>query len=198
MNKILLRKICTAAILSGIAALLMLLEFPLPMLPSFIKLDFSDLPAVLTGFICGPFWGVLVSLLKNLLHLPMTSSFGVGEMCNFFISVGYVLPASLIFRTRPCKHMAVIGCLAGIIAASAVSFPLNYYVTYPIYCRLFGGMETVLNAYRAINPAMTDLAQCLAWFNIPFTLVKGSAVSVMCFLCYRPLKGVIMRFLHKS
>ena len=80
-----IRKLTVTAMLSAVAFVLMFLDFPIPMImPSFVQMDFSDLPELLGAFALGPVYGVLISLLKNLIHLLLASSTnGVGELCNF-------------------------------------------------------------------------------------------------------------------
>ena len=83
-----IRNLTVAAMLSAVAFVLMFLDFSLPMfIPSFVKMDFSDLPALLGSFALGPVYGIVISLVKNLLHLiiPGTSTAGVGEVCNFLL-----------------------------------------------------------------------------------------------------------------
>ena len=92
------RKLTVTAIMSAIAFILMMLEFATPITPGFLKFDFSDLPALISAFALGPFWGVATELLKNLLHLPFTGTSGVGELANFFVGAAMVLPAGLIYR----------------------------------------------------------------------------------------------------
>ena len=63
-------KIAVTAILSAAATVLMFLSFPIPFLiPPFIKMDFSELPALLAAFSMGPLSGVMVCLVKNLINL---------------------------------------------------------------------------------------------------------------------------------
>ena len=78
-------RLAVAAMLSAIAAVLQFVEFAIPVMPSFVKLDISDLPALLGTFALGPWWGVAIQLVKNLLHLPFGHSAGVGELCNFLL-----------------------------------------------------------------------------------------------------------------
>ena len=55
MKKNTTHNLTVAAMLSAVAFILMFIEFPLPMLiPSFVKMDFSDLPALLGAFALGP------------------------------------------------------------------------------------------------------------------------------------------------
>ena len=65
------RKLTVTAMLSTIAFILMYIEFPIPaLIPSFVKLDISDLPELLAAFSLGPVYGVVVSLLKlSLIHI---------------------------------------------------------------------------------------------------------------------------------
>ena len=69
------RKLTVTAMLSAVAFVLMFMDFPLPMImPSFVQMDFSDLPELLGAFALGPVYGVLVALIKNLLHLILAGS----------------------------------------------------------------------------------------------------------------------------
>ena len=88
MKKNTTHNLTVAAMLSAVAFILMFIEFPLPMLiPSFVKMDFSDLPALLGAFALGPVYGVVISFMKNLLHIIIkgTSTACVGELCNFML-----------------------------------------------------------------------------------------------------------------
>ena len=76
------RKMTVTAMLSAVAFVLMFLDTAVPFMPSFIKLDLSELPALIASFALGPVWGVIVCLIKNLLHLTMTQTGGVGELSN--------------------------------------------------------------------------------------------------------------------
>lgn len=61
-------RIAVTAMLSAAATVLMFLEFPIPFLiPSFVELDFSELPALLAAFSLGPVSGVVVCL--SLIHI---------------------------------------------------------------------------------------------------------------------------------
>ena len=88
--------LAVAAMLTAVAAVLQFIEFSVPLVPSFIKLDISDLPALLGTFSLGPVYGVAIQLLKNLLHLPFGSSAGVGELSNFILGAVFVFVAGTI------------------------------------------------------------------------------------------------------
>ena len=65
--------------LSALAFILMLFEFPILPVAPYLKMDFSDLPVLIGGFIYGPAAGVMVAFLKCLIH-AMTQGFSAGEL----------------------------------------------------------------------------------------------------------------------
>lgn len=186
-----LRRVTVTAIMSAAAAVLMLLEFSVPLVPSFLKFDFSDLPAVITSFALGPVWGVTVELIKNVINLAKTQTGGVGELANFIIGVSLVLPAGLVYKLKKDRAGALIGSIAGAVFASAISIPVNIFITYPVYASLMGSEEKILALYRAILPSVKTLSQAIIVFNTPFTLVKGAVNVLITFLLYKRLSPVI-------
>jgi riboflavin transporter FmnP len=196
-TKVNVRTLTVTAMLSAIAFLLMFVEFSIPIMPSFVKLDISDLPALLGTFALGPVSGVVIELLKNLLHILFkgTSSAGVGELCNFLLGCFCVVPAGLIYKHKKSRKTAVIGALVGCAVMAICSLPLNYFVVYPAYVKFYGlPLEAIIGMYQAINPNVNGLLACLAMFNLPFTFCKGLIDAVLCFLIYKPLSPI----LHKK
>ena len=188
-----IRALAVSSIMGAIGFILMLLEFPLPfIIPSFIKFDFSDFPALVTAFAIGPFYGVLVSLIKNLLHLFVTSSAGVGELSNFMLGAVFCFVAGLVYKSDKNRMSAFIGCLTGSVAMGILSVVFNYFVVYPFYVSFFGmPMEAIIGMYQTLLPAADTLLKALLIFNLPFTVGKGIIVSVLCFLLYKKLSPII-------
>ncbi len=187
-----LRKITVTAIMSAIAAILQFIEISIPIIPSFVKLDFSDLPALITSFAIGPWYGVSVELLKNLLHLPFGSSAGVGEMCNFLLGAIFCLTAGLIYKKHKTRKGAAAGAVLGALLMALFSLPMNYFIVYPAYVVLYGmPMDAIVGMYTEILPGTDSLAKALCIFNLPFTFLKGIANAIICFLIYKPLSPVI-------
>ena len=188
-----IKAVAVTAIMGAIGFVLMMLDFPLPFLiPSFIKLDFSELPALITGFALGPVYGVLVCLLKNLLHLLVSSSVGVGELSNFILGAVFTFTAGMIYRHKKSRKGAFLGALFGAVAMAVVGTFTNYYIVYPAYTVLYGmPMEAILGMYRAILPAADTLWKALLIFNLPFNFVKGMLDTVICFLVYKRLSPIL-------
>lgn len=188
------RKIAVIAMLSALAAVIQLLEIPVPMLiPSFVKLDFSELPALIASFVVSPLAGIPVCLVKNLIKLTTTSSAGVGELANFLIGIFMVVPAGFIYHRKKTKKTALFACLAGCVISALVSIFVNYFISYPAFYMFIAPEEAVLSAYQAILPDVDNIFQALLIFNMPFTFVKMLLDSVITFVVYKPLSNALKR-----
>jgi riboflavin transporter FmnP len=185
------RPMAVVAIMSALSIVLMMLEFSVPIVPSFLKLDVSDFPALLTSFSIGPWAGVAVCLLKNLLHLFFTSTAGVGELANFIISAAFVFPAGLIYSRVRTKSGAMVGALIGAIISALVCVPVNYFITYPFYAKVMIPMDVIIGMYQAILPFIDGLPEALLIFNLPFTFAKGAICILLTFLVYKPLSPIL-------
>ena len=195
MKKNTTRNLTVAAMLSAVAFILMFIEFPIPMLiPSFVKMDFSDLPALLGAFALGPVYGVVISFMKNLLHIVIkgTSTALVGELCNFMLGAVFSALAGYLYKHHKSRKNAIIGAVAGAVAMALFSVPSNYFITYPAYVRFYHmPLEAILGMYQAILPSANSLIKCLVIFNMPFTLVKGLLDALICMLIYKPLSPIL-------
>ena len=182
------RMIAVVGVLTAVAVVLQYLEISIPIVPSFLKLDFSDLPALLGAFAFGPLAGVLIQLLKNLIHLAVSQSGFVGELSNFLLGATFVLVAGLIYQHKKTKANALLAGVLGAAAMAIVSVPVNYFVIYPLYYSVLGFPEVaVLNMYQAILPSVRNMLEALLIFNLPFTLVKGLISVAVSMLIYKPL-----------
>ena len=178
--------------LGAVSIVLQFFEFTVPFVPAFIKLDLSDLPALLGAFALGPIYGVIICLIKNLFHMATSNSALVGELCNFMLGAAFVLPAGYIYKFKKTKKRAIIGAIVGALCMAAFSFPSNLFITYPMYIRLYGmSEEVILSMYQAIAPSMKTLPQCLLVFNVPFTFFKAMISVVITLLIYKPLSPIL-------
>jgi riboflavin transporter FmnP len=184
------RVLAGTAMLSALAFVLQYFEIAIPIMPSFIKFDFSDLPALLGAFAYGPVSGILIELIKNLIHCAVSQSATVGELSNFILGAVFAGTAGLIYKAKKTKKMALAGAIIGSVVMGLVSFPSNYFIVYPFYYN-FMPEETVLGAYQLILPSMKSIPQCLVVFNLPFTIVKGLISTAIVMLIYKPLSRIL-------
>ncbi|MDC7280239.1 ECF transporter S component [Butyrivibrio fibrisolvens] len=191
-KKVNVRSMTVTAMLSAIAFVLMFLDTAVPIMPSFIKLDVSELPALMASFALGPVYGVIVCLIKNLIHLTITQTGGVGELSNFILGAAFVLPAGLIYHHKKTKTNAILGAVVGAIIMAAISFPSNLYIVYPVYYN-FMPKEVIVEAYQAVAPfaKVDSIEKCLLMFNVPFTFIKGMISAIITVLIYQPLRPLL-------
>ena len=188
-----IKSLAVVAIMGAIGFILMVLEFPMPFLiPPFIKFDFSELPAIITAFALGPIQGIIVCLIKNLLHLFVTTSAGVGELSNFILGAIFVGTAGIIYRYKKTRSGALIGSIVGALLMAVISVVSNYFVVYPAYVTLYGmPMEAIIGMYKALLPASDTLLKSLMIFNLPFTFAKGMIDALICFVVYKKLSPIL-------
>lgn len=185
------RKLTVTAILAAASTVLMFFSFSVPLMPGFIKLDFSELPALLASFSLGPVWGIAVCFIKNLITaLLKSTTSGVGELSNFILGVCFVVPAGLVYRCWKGRWGALTGSLIGAAIMAGVGVFSNYYVVYPIYTAVMP-MEVILGMYQAIAPKVQTLWDALLWFNLPFTFIKGLCSVAIAFIIYKPLSPIL-------
>lgn len=185
------RFIAGTAMLSAVAFILQYIEIAIPIMPAFIKFDFSDLPALIGAFAYGPLAGVLIELIKNLIHCAFSQSATVGELSNFILGAVFVGTAGFIYKNKKNKTTALIGGVVGSVVMGLVCIPSNYFVVYPVYYAAGFAEEAVLGMYQLILPGVKNVLQCLFVFNLPFTIVKGLISTAITMLIYKHLSPIL-------
>ncbi len=182
------------AILSAVAFALNYIEFPVPLFPAFLQLDFSDIPALIGAFALGPMAGVIIELIKNILHLIFKWNMGspVGELANFVVGVALVGTAGFIYKKRKTKQNAVKGMIIGVIVMAVTGGIMNYFVMLPFYAR-FMPVEAIIEMGAAVNKNITSLKDIVIYAIIPFNILKGVIVSFITAILYKKLSPVIHR-----
>lgn len=189
------RKLVTMAMFAALSTLLMFFEFPLPFLPTFLKLDFSDVPVLIGAFIFGPIAGIAITLVKDIIHaLFATTTAGVGELADFIITGSFVLTASLIYNFKKNTLFAVWGCIAGIIAMIIFGSISNYYLILPFYSK-FMPMDQIFAMCAKVNPFIKNTWTYILYAIAPFNLIKASVIAVITLIVYKRLANIIsMKF----
>lgn len=191
-RKINTRALAATAMLSALAYALQFIEFAVPFMPAFIQFDISELPALIASFAYGPFSGIVVCLVKNVINVLIKfQTMGVGELSNFILGVMFVVPAGIIYKYKKTRASAVLGAVVGAIASAAICFFSNYYIVYPIYAKLLMPEEAILGMYRAILPSVKNLSQAILIFNVPFTFGKFAIVAIFTFLIYKRISPIL-------
>lgn len=167
--------------LSAVSYVLMLLDFPLPGFPSFLKIDFSDIPALLGAIIMGPGTGVLIELFKNMIDVLTTGSetgVPVGHLANFAMGTTFILTAYFIYSHVKSKKGLTMGLAAATVVTALTMTILNYLVFIPLYAKF---MNFELSKTLVISAIL------------PFNLLKGIILSSVFFLLFLRLQTWIRK-----
>ena len=175
------------AILGAIAFLLTFAKIPLPFFPSFLKLDFSDIPAVVAALAYGPAGGIGVAMIRLVVDLLKSSSGGVGQLANFIAAAAYLIPLGLVYKHAKTLRGYCAGAGLGSIFMIVIACLFNYFVLIPAYALIFGGMDAIVGMASAINSSVTGLGTLVVFAIAPFNILKALLISVLGYLLYKPL-----------
>lgn len=168
--------------LSSIAYLLMLLNFPLPPFPNFLFVDFSDIPALIAALIFGPVAGILVELLKNVLNYIATGSqtgVPVGHIANFLAGVVFILPTYFVYNKLKTKKGMTVALIIGTVTMAVVLSILNYFLILPAYTILMG---------------FPDMRNLVIPAILPFNILKGVMMSIIFMLLFIRMQTWINKY----
>ncbi|MCI9127149.1 MAG: ECF transporter S component [Eubacterium sp.] len=189
------RNLVLMAIFAALAAVLMLLEFPLPFIaPSFYEIDLSEIPVLIGSFIMGPVAGVIIEAVKILLMLLIrgTDTAYVGELANFIIGCCFIVPASVIYKKNKTKKCAIIGIATGTLLMAMAGVIINYTVLIPFYVKAFGmPLDLILDMGAKINPLISNKLSFVLICVAPFNIVKGIVDSLITALIYKRISTFI-------
>jgi len=180
MKKYSVSKLVGIAMLSSVAYVLMLLNFPIPPFPNFLMIDFSDVPALLAAVIFGPVAGILVELFKNVLDYFLTGSatgVPVGHVSNFIAGILFVLPTAWFYNKMKSKKGLTFGLIAGTVSMAVAMSVLNYFVFLPAYTLFLGAEAMTTGAMKAM----------VVQFILPFNILKGAMITIIFILVFRSL-----------
>jgi riboflavin transporter FmnP len=190
------RTMVKVSILGAFSFLLMLFEFPLWFAPNFLKVDFSDVPAMIGSFALGPFAGVLIQLLKNLLNLIIEGSQtgAVGELANFVVGSIFVYTAGAIYHKNKTFKTAIVGMIAGTLSMTVAISIANYFVMIPLYAKIFGWpIEDIVALGSAVNKYVVDFKTLILFSVVPFNILKGVMVTLITTLLYKKVSPILKR-----
>ena len=181
------------SILGVMSFILMFMNLPLPIFPAFLKIDFADIPSVSGGFALGPVAGIMIQLIKNILHFMFDNSTGgVGEISNFIVGGSFVLVSSSIYHAMRSKKGAIIGSIAGTIVMAMVGALSNYFLIIPFYSNIMP-IDVIINLGTVVNSAIHDKLTLVLYGVIPFNIFKGIVISVVTALLYKKVTPILKK-----
>ena len=192
------QKLIYTGMLAALAGVLMSLEFSVPLMPPFYKVDLSDVPSVMALFLMGPASAAWVEIIKILIKLITvgTNSFYVGEFSNLIGVALFVVPLWLIYRkTGQNRKAAVWSLSASVVIRTALACFVNAFITLPLYAAAMGvSLDEVVRMVAAVNPAITNLTTFIILATIPFNILKLGINYLIGYLLYERLHAVSPAF----
>lgn len=184
------RTVTMTALLSAIAYLLAFVEFPVPLSPSFARMDLSDFPALIGAYAFGPMVGVAIELVKNTLQLFSTSTGGVGELANFLMGASFVFSAGLIYARHKTKRTAWIAGIVGSVVMGIVAAITNYFLLLPLF-EQFLPLEQLIASFGAFLPFIHTKLDVVLYNALPFNFLKGLVISAVTMFVYPRLRPAL-------
>ena len=121
-----------------------------------------------------------------------TSTGGVGEVANFVIGSAFVLPSALYYRRNKSKKGAAISMILGTISMTILGSLINAYILLPFYSKALGlPIDALVEMGTAVNPNITSLPTFIMLAVAPFNLFKGAIVSIITFIIYKKIRGIL-------
>ena len=154
--------------LSAVSFILMFIKFPIPFLPPYLTLDFSDIPALLATFSLGPIAGIIVLFIKNLLNFLFNIGDPVGPIANFLAGASFILTAFYVIKHKSTIKTQVVGFSIATIVMTIVLSILNYFVLLPLYGMIMNLSNVVENIKIVVVSGV-----------IPFNIIKGIIISLI-------------------
>lgn len=189
-----IKNLTRIAILGTIGGILMIIDFPIFIAPSFYKLDIGDLPCLIGAFAMGPVSGLFIQIIKILVKLlfkPTSTAF-VGEIAALIFSSTYCLVASIIYQKNRNKRGANIAIIIGSLSMILVSAIVNYLFIIPFYSRLYNmPLEAIISLGSAIFPIIDSLFMFVICCVVPFNIVKVAIIDVLTMLLYKRIAPLL-------
>ena len=171
-----IQKLIYTAMLAAVAGVLMSLEFSVPMMPPFYKVDFSDVPSVIAVFLMGPVSGICVEVIKLLIKLITvgTNTMYVGELANLIAAFLFVWPLWFLYQKLGANRKAAVeALLLSIVIRTACACFINANITLPLYEKAMSlPLDEVIRMVASVNPAIKDLNGFIILATIPFNVLK--------------------------
>lgn len=179
------QKLIYTGMLAAVAGALMSLEFSVPMMPPFYKIDFSDVPSIVALFLLGPAsaaWVEIIKILIKLITVGTTTMF-VGEFANLIGVALFIAPMWIVYeKLGKNKKAAITALTVSVPVRTIFSCLVNAFITLPLYAKAMGlPLNNIITMVASVNPAISDLPTFIILATIPFNIIK---LGLNCFVGY--------------
>lgn len=165
------KKITALAMLCALTYVFMFISKIIPPIEGFLQYDAKDVVITIGGYIFGPVYTVLISLIVAFLEFITVSHTGpIGLIMNIVSTVSFSFVAAFIYRRKKTLKGAFLSLILATVSLTAVMILWNYFIT-PLY------MKVPRDVIKAMLPTVF----------LPFNAVKGIINSGFILFMYRPV-----------
>ena len=195
-------RIAVIAMFATLSGILYVFGFPIGVaFPSWLELNFSDIPALIGTFALGPLSGGIIVFVKILIKLIIkgTSTVFVGELADLVIGIAFVVPAGLIYKRRRTFKGALAGMAVGTACSVAAAVLANWLVLVPFYIKLFynGSWDPLVNAMQALfgeSVTRDTFYTFYLWISVlPFNILRCLIAVLVTLPVYKRISALINR-----
>lgn len=169
-------KICFAGIAAALSVVLVILiRIPYPIFPAY-EYDPGDIPVLISAFVLGPVWGIVLTALVSVIQGVTVSAGGgvIGIVMHFFATSSFVIVSSIVYRKLKMNN--VLSVVFGIIAQTLIMIPLNLVLT-PLYYGI--PIESVI---EMILPVI-----------LPFNILKAGINGFLALFVFVPINNYLKK-----
>lgn len=190
--KLNLKNMVLASIMGAISGVLMLFKFPLPIAPTFMKMDFSDSVLIIGGFLTGPVYSLAMIFIKWIVKLIITSTSTAyaGELSGLILNISFILPMSYFYSKNKTKKTAIILMIIFSITTSLIAIFTNIYMIFPLY-GLSG--NAIVGPFKVLFPFVDSVWQVMLISILPFNLMKIAINSIIALVLYKKVSTFVHR-----
>lgn len=195
-------RITVTAVFAALSAVLYLVRIPLSFaFPTWLELNFSDIPALIGAFALGPVSGVIIVAVKILLKLVLqgTRTAFVGELADLLIGIAFVIPAGVIYKRHRSVKGALVAMAVGGICSVAMSVFANRFILIPFYADKMG-MSVLAGMMNGLFPNCTEdnFYDYYLWVSVlPFNALRCFISCLVTFPVYKKISSVIKKMSEK-
>ena len=172
------KNIAGMAVFSALSFVVYLLEIPIfagtP--ASFLELDFSNVFVMLAGFMYGPIPAILITAVKESIHIAVGSTGGIGELANMIITTAYVLLPSIVYRYKKGFKTVVLTLFIACIIQTSVSLLVNKFINFPFFMG---------SAPFVVTEKSNAVFATLWTYVLGFNAIKSVAISIVTIVLYK-------------
>lgn len=194
------RFITRVAMFSALSSIFYIwIHFPLPFLPFFLEINFSNLFIIIGSLLTGPVGGTIIIIVRFLIKMIAgTTTAYVGELTDVILSLAVMLPASITYLYNHNKKGGFIGIALSFVSWIVFSLLVNYFISLPFYLKFFyeGNVDTLIEALKPTlkNVNRDNFMKVYLFAGVlPFNLIAATVNCGLAFIVYKKISVVLKK-----